>query len=166
MLLNLLGIRLVLLIGKTIPLPASYDVTSALAKVEVTNDSKTADGFQITFSLAKGILDYSLLLGGTFDAGTRVVIGVILGAIPEVLIDGIITHHQVAPSNDPGMSTLTVTGTDVSIMLDLEEKNQKYENKKHQRRNKKIGRCGRRRSALHRMFCELGDKSPIPANPI
>jgi hypothetical protein len=128
MLTNLLGIRLVLLIGKTIPLPASYDVTSALVKVEVTNDAKTRDGFQITFSLAKGILDYSLLLGGTFDPGTRVVIGVILGAIPEVLIDGIITHHQVAPSNDPGMSTLTVTGTDVSVMLDLEEKNEKYEN--------------------------------------
>jgi hypothetical protein len=128
MLTSLLGIRLVLLLGKTIPVPASYDVATALVKVEVTNDAKTADGFQITFSLGKGILNYSLLQGGTFDPGTRVVIGVILGAIPEVLIDGIITHHQVTPSNDPGMSTLTVTGTDVSIMLDLEEKNLKYEN--------------------------------------
>lgn len=128
MLTGLLGIRLVLLIGKTIPLPASNDLTSALTKVEVTNDSKSADGFQMTFSLSKGILDYSLLLGGTFDPGTRVVVGVILGAMPAVLIDGIITHHQVAPSNDPGMSTLTVTGTDVSVMLDMEEKNQKYEN--------------------------------------
>ena len=128
MLANILGIRLVLMMGKTIPLPASYEVTSALASVEVTNDAKSADGFQMTFSLAKGILDYNLLPGGTFNPGTRVVIGVILGAIPEVLIDGIITHHQVAPSNEPGMSTLTVTGTDVSVMLDLEEKNQKYEN--------------------------------------
>ena len=47
---------------------------------------------------------------------------------PEVLIDGIITHHQFAPSNEPGGSTLTVTGTDVSIMLDLEEKNESYAN--------------------------------------
>jgi hypothetical protein len=128
MLTNLLGIRLVLLMGKTIPLPASYDVMSALAKVEVTNDAKGSDGFQMTFSLAKGILDYSLLTSGTFDPGTRVIIGVVLGAIPEVLIDGIITHHQAAPSNEPGMSTLTVTGTDVSIMLDLEEKDEKYAN--------------------------------------
>lgn len=123
-----LGIRLVLLMGQTIPLPASYAVTTALVRVEVTNDARSADGFQMTFSLDKGVLDYSLLLGGTFDPGTRVVIGVILGAVPEVLIDGIITHHQVMPSNDPGMSTLTVTGTDVSIMLDLEEKNNTYEN--------------------------------------
>src|SRR5262249_57174388 len=41
---------------------------------------------------------------------------------------GIITHHQYAPSNDPGASTLTVSGRDVSVMLDLEEKNQNYDN--------------------------------------
>jgi hypothetical protein len=128
MLSNLLGIRLVLLMGKNIPLPASYDVMTALAKVEVTNDAKGSDGFQMTFALAKGTLDYNLLAGGAFDPGTRIIIGVVLGAIPEVLIDGIITHHQLAPTNEPGMSTLTVTGTDVSIMLDLEEKEEKYEN--------------------------------------
>jgi hypothetical protein len=125
---NALGIRLLLLIGKTIPLPASYDLTSALVKVEVTNDAKGGDGFQMTFSLAKGILDYSLFRGGTFDPGARVIIGVVLGVLPEVLIDGIITHHQIAPSNDPGKSTLTVTGSDVSIMLDMEEKNQAHAN--------------------------------------
>ena len=128
MLTNLLGIRLVLLIGKTIPLPASPEVTSALTNVEVTNDADGSDGFQITFSLAKGLLNYNLLANGTFEAGTRVIIGVVLGALPEVLIDGIITHHQFAPSNEPGQSTLTVTGNDVSVMLDLEEKNEKYEN--------------------------------------
>jgi hypothetical protein len=101
---------------------------NALAKIEVTNNARSSDGFQITFSLAKGILDYNLLAGGTFNPGTRIIIGVVLGAIPEVLIDGIVTHHQLAPSNEPGMSTLTVTGTDVSIMLDLEEKEEKYEN--------------------------------------
>jgi hypothetical protein len=125
---NSLAIRLVLLIGKTVPLPASSDVISALANIEVTNDAKNGDGFQMTFSLAKGILDYSLFRGGTFDPGTRVIIGVLLGVVPQVLIDGIITHHQVAPSNEPGMSTLTVTGTDLSVMLDLEEKDEKYEN--------------------------------------
>jgi hypothetical protein len=128
MLKNSLGIRLVLLIGKTVPLPASYEVMNAIANIEVTSDSKSGDGFQMTLSLAKGLLDYDFLDRGTFDPGTRVVIGVILGAIPAVLIDGIITHHQLAPSNEPGRSTLTVTGTDVSVMLDLEEKEEKYEN--------------------------------------
>src|SRR4051812_37355713 len=128
MLTDLLGIRLVLLVGKTIPLPASYDVMSALASVEVTNDAQSADEFQMTFSMSKGLLDYSFLLTGTFALGTRIVVGVVLGVEPQVLIDGIVTHHQVSTSNDPGMSTLTVTGTDVSVMLDLEEKNEKFEN--------------------------------------
>jgi hypothetical protein len=127
MLTSTLGIRLLLLVGKSVPVPASYDVMTALVKAEVTNDSKTADGFQITFSLAKGVSDYDLL-DGTFDPGTRVIIGVILGVVPKVLIDGIVTNHQVAPSNDPGMSTFTVTGSDLTVVLDYEEKNASYEN--------------------------------------
>lgn len=129
MLTSLLGIRLVLWMGSTIPLPAPYSVVSALSRVEVTNDSDSGDGFQMTFSLGKDQpVDYGLLLGGSLDPFTRVVIGVLMGAVPEVLIDGVIMHHQVAPSNDPGMSTLTVTGKDVSQMLDLEEKNEEYPN--------------------------------------
>ena len=46
---------------------ASVRIRLAPGKAEVTNDSKSVDGFQITFSLAKGILDYTLLTGGTFD---------------------------------------------------------------------------------------------------
>ena len=42
--------------------------------------------------------------------------------MPAVLMDGIIMDQQLAPSNEPGASTLTVTGEDVSVMLDMEEK--------------------------------------------
>jgi hypothetical protein len=128
MLTSLLGIRLIVLTGQNIPLPASYDIMSALTRVEVTNDAQSGDGFQMTFSLGKGALDYSLVQSGALDPFTRVIIGVLLGASPEVLIDGVITHQQVAPSPEPGMSTLTVTGKDVSVMLDLEEKNHPFKN--------------------------------------
>ena len=129
MLTSQLGIRLILLLGQTVPQPAPVEALHALMRVEVTNDEQTGDGFQITFTLNKNQpTDYSLLQGGALAPATRVIIGVLLGATPEVLIDGIITHHQHAPSAEPGSSTLTVTGKDVSIMLDLEEKNQKYEN--------------------------------------
>lgn len=129
MLTSQLGFRLVLLLGKSIPLPAPREALDALTRVEVTNDAQSGDGFQITFTLSKNQpTDYSLLQSGALNPSTRVIIGVLLGASPEVLIDGIITHHQHAPSAEPGQSTLTVTGKDVSIMLDLEEKNEKYEN--------------------------------------
>jgi hypothetical protein len=124
-----LGVRTILLLGKTVPVPASYDITSALSRVEVTNDSQSGDGFQITFTLGKDTpLDYGLLVTGALAPFTRVIIGVLLGMVPEVLIDGIITHHQFQPSPEPGQSTLTVTGKDVSAMMDLKEKNESYEN--------------------------------------
>jgi hypothetical protein len=124
-----LGIRLILWMGKTVPRPAPYDASTALSSVEVTNDSENGDGFQMTFTLGKDkARDYSLLQSGVLDPDTRVIIGVLLGVSPEVLIDGIITHHQLAPSDEPGMSTLTVTGRDISMMLDLEEQNEAFRN--------------------------------------
>ncbi|MDQ3743678.1 MAG: hypothetical protein M3444_04785 [Acidobacteriota bacterium] len=129
MLTSQLGVRLILLIGQTVPVPAPPAALSAFAQLQVTNDAQNGDGFQITFMLSKDQpADYDLLRGGALDPPARVIIGVLLGTSPEVLIDGIITHHQHAPSAEPGRSTLTVTGKDVSIMLDLEEKNEKYEN--------------------------------------
>jgi phage protein D len=115
--------------GETVPLPASYEMMSALTQVKVINDDEKGDGFEMIFTLGKDNSgDYSLLNSGRLSPFTRVVIGVLLGVSPEVLIDGVITHHEVTPSNEPGHSILTVKGTDIGIMLDLKEKNEKYEN--------------------------------------
>jgi hypothetical protein len=104
-------------------------VTRSLTDITVTNDADGADGFQLTLTLGKNLLlDYALLSGGAVDPMTRVIVGVLMGAKPEVLIDGVITHHQLAPSNEPGGSTLTVTGRDLTQVMDLEERNDKYEN--------------------------------------
>lgn len=129
MLTNLLGIRLVILIGNTVPLPAPYEVTNALRQLVVTNDSSTGDGFQMTFSLAhSGLADYGLIQNGTVDPMKRVVIGVLFGALPEVLIDGVITHHQFNPGSQPGQATLTVMGRDLTTLMNLEEKNDEFPN--------------------------------------
>jgi len=129
MLTSTLGIRLVLWMGKTSPQPAPLEVLDSLLKVEVTNDDEKGDGFQLTFSLGKDrSMDYSLLRSGVIEPFARVFIGVVLGATPEILIDGVVAHHQILPGNEPGTSQLIVTGKDVSQMLDLEQKNEKYEN--------------------------------------
>ncbi len=123
------GIRLMLLAGSNIPRPASSEVMSALIQVQVNNSDETGDGFQISVKLGKDkLLDYALLKSGDFDIFNRVIIAVVMGVVPEVLIDGVITNHQVSPSNDPGMSTLTVTGKDISLMMDYEESNDAYPN--------------------------------------
>lgn len=124
-----LGVRLQLFIGPTVPLPAPYPVIDALRSLEVTNRDRERDGFEMRFSLGKdSLLDYGLLLNGFFDPPNRVIIAVLIGVLPQVLIDGIITQHQVVPSNRPGESTLVVTGEDISLRLDLEEKNETYPN--------------------------------------
>ena len=129
MLAGILGVRLILWMGKNVPVPASAGVLSAIEKVEVTNDAENGDGFQLTFLVEKGkSLDFDLLNDGSVDPFNRVIIGVVLGVLPEVLIDGIITHQQLEPGTQEGTSRLVVTGKDVSIMLDMEEKNEKYEN--------------------------------------
>jgi hypothetical protein len=129
MLASLLGVRLILWLGQTIPTPPPSSVMDALTKVQVTNDAQAGDGFSLTFALGKDqSLEWDLLASGVLSPMTRVWIGVVLGVTPEVLIDGIITHHQLSPSADPGMSTLTVMGTNLTVMLDLEEKNQEYKN--------------------------------------
>lgn len=126
---KLFGINLILWMGATIPRPAPPEVGAALTGVEVTNDAGEGDGFQLTFTLGKtAVGDYSLLRSGAVDVFNRVIIGVMIGALPSALIDGIITHHEVAPSNEPGMSTLTVKGRDVSVMLGLGERDESYEN--------------------------------------
>jgi hypothetical protein len=129
MLVGTLGIRLVLLVGAGVPRPAPVGMTTLLDRVEVTNDAHAGDGFQLTFKLARDApADFGLLAGRELDPFQRVVIGVLFGASPEVLIDGVITHQQFAPSDEPGASTLSVTGRDVSQALDLEERNEEYPN--------------------------------------
>ncbi len=128
MLVSQLGIRLVLWMGSTVPLPAPYEVIQALRTVEVTNDSENGDGFQISLQTNKDRgLDYGLLKSPALKPGNRVVIGALMGAAPEVLIDGIIEHQQVKTDASTG-ATLTITGKDITSMLDMEEKNSPYPN--------------------------------------
>jgi hypothetical protein len=121
------GIRVILWSGGTIPTPMPPDVLGAVTRIDVTSDSRQGDGFQMTLQLSRdNPIDYSVFLGGSLDLFNRMVIAVLIGASLEVLIDGVITQHQLSPSEEPGRSTLTVTGRDVTIMLDLEEREDSY----------------------------------------
>jgi hypothetical protein len=39
--------------------------------------------------------------------------------IPTVIIDGVITRQEMQPGNQPGQSTLTITGEDLSVLMDI-----------------------------------------------
>jgi hypothetical protein len=121
--------RLQLFLGPTKPEPAPSRVIDALVSLEVRNNDSGRDGFQMTFSLGRdSLVDYDLLLSSLLEPPTRVVIAVVIGVLSQVLVDGIITNHQVSPSNKPGEGSLVVTGEDISLMLDLDERKEDYAN--------------------------------------
>jgi len=121
------GIYAVLLIGPTIPLPAPEPLSSAIESIGVRNSDEGRDVFQIVFSIGRSstlsdaLLDYSLIKNPLLNNFNRVIIMVLFGFRSTVLIDGIITHKQLSPSNEPGNSRLTITGEDVSFMMDRKE---------------------------------------------
>jgi hypothetical protein len=102
------------------PLPAPLPVTEALQRVEVTS-GKDRSGFQITFGMGKASpLQLALLPLGFFDPMiTRVIVIATFRGIPNVLIDGVVTRQEMQPGNQPGQSTLTITGEDLSVLMDI-----------------------------------------------
>ncbi|GAB4205475.1 MAG: hypothetical protein OHK0022_31610 [Roseiflexaceae bacterium] len=114
------GIHLTLLIGPVVPVPVPQEVLEALNSIQITTSSEGPSGFQLTFTLSNRSPLHTLFLlaGGAAPPMIRVVIVVTLNGLPEVLIDGVMTNHQVAPGNDAGHATLTVTGEDLSRVMD------------------------------------------------
>ncbi len=124
-----LGTRLQLLVGKHVPLPASSEVVDALRSAEIRVSDEGRDGFQITFSIGRDtLLGSRLLTLGLLEPMTRVIVMVIHEGRPHVLMDGLVTDHQVTASNQPGGSQLHVTGVDIGLQLDLEEKSRTWPN--------------------------------------
>lgn len=123
---SLLGVQLTLLIGKNVPTTAPPQMMEALESVEVTHSDEAPSGFQIAFRAERSgmldIFDYPLLSSSLLSPFNRVILIVTFNGFPRVLMDGVITHQQLSQSNDPGASTLTVTGEDLSVIMDLEEK--------------------------------------------
>jgi hypothetical protein len=116
------GVHLQLMIGPAVPVPAPKPVTDALQSVQVTS-GKDQSGFQLTFAISKkSPLLTTMLPAGYFDPMvTRVVVLAIVNGFPHVLMDGIVTRQELSPSNEPGQSTLTVTGEDLSVLMDVVE---------------------------------------------
>ena len=129
---NILGIHLRLLIGPTVPIPATPDLIDSIRSIEVTNADVDKDGFEIVFNAGrsgiKDLFDYSHQVNPLLKAGNRVVIQVMFGVKPTTLIDGIIRQQQLNPSNSSGQSTFTVTGDDISVLMDKTETTEPHPN--------------------------------------
>ncbi len=125
-----LGVHLSVLAGPTIPVPLPPGETSRLRSVHVTETDDERSVFSLTFDAGRSGptagFDAPLLTGSPVGVGARVALVVTAGVLPTVLMDGIVTTVGLTPGDEPGSATLTVTGEDVSLLLDREEKDAEW----------------------------------------
>jgi len=114
------GINLTLLVGPGVPVPAPKPVIDSLQGIQV-NSGKDNTGFELTFAVdKKSELTNTMLPAGYFDPIiTRVIIIVTLKGLPHVIMDGLVTRQDFAPSNEVGQSTLSIKGQDLSVAMGL-----------------------------------------------
>jgi hypothetical protein len=113
------GLYLTLLVGPVVPLPMPQVVMEALTGVTVKSNTEGASGFDLSFTLSnRSPLHTIFLLAAGNTPLLRVILIVTINGSPQVMMDGVTTMVQVAPGSAPGQSTLTVTGEDLTKLMD------------------------------------------------
>jgi hypothetical protein len=113
------GFYVTLMMGSFTASPVPQPVIDAITELQVTSAVGAQAGFQLKLRLGKHSPVQQLLHSGFFDPRQRVIIAVTVNGQTDVLMDGIITKHDVTSSNDAGKSTLTVTGLDLTALMDF-----------------------------------------------
>ncbi len=115
------GIHLTLMVGPAVPVPVPRMVLDALTSVEVTNTTSGPSGFSLSFTLTNNspLQTIFLLAGGAMPPMIRVVLVATINGVPEVLIDGVMTQHEVEPGSN-GYSTLKIMGEDLTRVMDYQ----------------------------------------------
>ena len=115
------GIHLTLMIGPAVPVPVPQVILDALTGVQiVTTAGESTSGFELTFNLSNRspLQTLFLLSGGGSLPLVRVIIAVTVNGTPDVLMDGVMTQHEVGPGADPEHFTLKVKGKDLTAVMD------------------------------------------------
>jgi hypothetical protein len=113
------GFYLTLMMGSFTASAVPEPVIEALTDVQVTTSMGSQSGFQLKFTLGKNSPIQQMLVSGFFDPRRRVIIAVTVNGATSILIDGIVTKQDVTPNIAAGKSTLTVTGLDLTALMDF-----------------------------------------------
>lgn len=113
-----------LMVGTVVAIPVSKEILDLLIGIEVKTETGSASGFQLTFALEKNSpLQTLFLLPSSspiplIPPMVRVIIVITINGLQEVLMDGVITNIDVDPGGNGRNATLTVTGEDLSRVMD------------------------------------------------
>jgi hypothetical protein len=114
------SVQLSLMMGPIIPSTVPRVVLDSLSSVEVKVEDVGASGFQLVFSIDKQspLQILFLLTGGLPLLFMRCILVATVNGVANVLIDGVVTNNQIAPGDKGSNSTLTITGRDLTALMD------------------------------------------------
>jgi hypothetical protein len=118
------GIYLTILVGPVVPVPIPKVALDALQSIQVNvyAKPKQQSGFRLEFSLYNNspLETIFLLAGGvSMIPFMRVILIATINGIPNTLMDGVITKIDVEPNVTSSYSKLTITGVDLTAMMDF-----------------------------------------------
>lgn len=111
------------MIGPLVPQRAPQAVLDALTNVEVTVDDTGPSVFQLAFTLSNKSPLHTLFLltGGQPLLFMRVVIVVTANGTPHVIMDGVITRHEIVPGSDTSHPVLSIIGEDLTAVMNQQD---------------------------------------------
>jgi len=114
------SVQLTLMMGPVFPVTVPRVVLDSLLEVEVKIEDVGQSGFQLTFSIDKQspLQILFLLTGGMPLLFMRVILIATVNGTANILIDGVITNNQISPGDKGSNSTLTITGKDLTALMD------------------------------------------------
>jgi hypothetical protein len=119
------AVRLTLLMGPVVPIPAPRVVVDALRNVTVTSAAGSPSGFQLDFEFASdSTLNTLFLIAAGTNASSvtpplRVMLIVSLNGTTVPLLDGVLSTVDVKAGQNGSAGTVTVTGSDLTAVMDL-----------------------------------------------
>lgn len=120
------GLHVKILAGTAVPRPLREDLLTGLQKLEVKQTSESRTVFSMSFVVGRSrpqdMLDYPGFHAEQLRANSRVIVTVAFGFVPQVLIDGFITQVRFGLGAKPGRAEIEVTGQDVSLMLERDDR--------------------------------------------
>jgi hypothetical protein len=110
--------------------PAPSEVIDAVQAIEVESSTEIAGAFRLRLGISQTPLgDWTLLEQDLFRPLTPLTIHVSNAqGLPEALINGYVGTQHVSYSTEPGGTVLEVSGMDITLMMNLEEKVQPWPN--------------------------------------
>lgn len=127
---SVLGTYLSLLAGPTLPLPLPPHIGQRVRAVSVTESDTDVTVFTITLDAGRAgqltAFDTPVLTDSPLRAGARVGVVLTMSGLPHVVVDGILTEIRLTPGSSGQGAELSLTGQDVSLLLDRTEKSEPH----------------------------------------